>query len=858
MDPDRYARLREAFHRLADGSADERAAGLEAFARAEADDPALVAELRALLDHAEDATDVDLGPAAAEAMAALEDSGTGGGGAGGHRDGDDAADDERGTNDEHGEDDEGPGGVRIPGYRIRRLIGAGGMGVVYEAEQLSPRRAVAIKLLRAPDATPSQVRRFEREAEALGRLDHPHVARIHEAGRARTRGGTEPFIAMELVRGIPIDRYVREHALGDEAIVRLLAAVCAGVEASHAVGIVHRDLKPGNVLVDEAGVPRILDFGVARLAGATHAGTLTAPGGLVGTPAYLAPERFEPGAGPPGPATDVYALGVMAFELLAGRRPRELDGLPLAEVARLARDESATRLTSVDGRFRGDLDVIVSTAMAADPARRYPSARGLREDLERHLGHEPIRARPPSAAYRARKFVRRHRTLTAATAAVVTVLAASTVGLALALAETERARAAAVASERDAVAAKEEADRQSERQAAMLQFFARDLLQSGDDRPLDAELTLVAALESAEPRIETRFTDDPEAAGVLYRTFALLYADLGVIEKSLAARERGAELTGARWGRDHGFSGIALLQHAQGLGDADRWDEAERVAREAHRVITERAADPETAAPPQFEIFARVVWADTLQVLGRHDEARPLLREAIELARDREMRPAELYAMNILAASLLATEDFAEALEVLEAEVAAAREIHPPGHPQTMSALGNLARARMALGDLDGAETAVRESLAMQRETLPGSHWRIGFTLTTLAGVLGDRGRPAEAAAAAEEAATILAAVHGPDHHRTVDAWTGMVGYRLEAGALDAARAAVEAVPETFAAAAVPVPEAMLETCLEVVSALTDAGRADAAAALRERVRPLVERAAAADAAVRERLPGSD
>ena len=264
------------------------------------------------------------------------------------------------------------------------------------------------------------LRRFAQEAQILGRLHHPGIASIYEASVA---ADGRPFFAMELIRGVPLDEYARRHGLDAAARLGLLARVCDAVQHAHEHGIVHRDLKPSNILVDEAGQPKVLDFGVARGLDdelrATTARTRT--GQVVGTPHYMSPEQV---AADPNldRRSDVYTLGVILFELLVGRLPYPVDQLPLAEAVRLIRECEPARLGGLDRRLRGDVETIAGRALEKDPARRYPSAAELAADIRRHLAHEPILARPPSALYQLGKFARRHKSLVVTTAAFLAVL----------------------------------------------------------------------------------------------------------------------------------------------------------------------------------------------------------------------------------------------------------------------------------------------------------------------------------------------------------------------------------------------------------------------------------------------------
>lgn len=352
-------------------------------------------------------------------------------------------------------------GCRIGRYTILRIVGSGGMGSVYEAQQEQPRRGVALKIIRPGLTTHQMLHRFERETQALGQLHHPGIARIYEAGMAdihppdgmsRQRvdldaGAGErqstppaafqsmesrrvPFFAMELIRGRPIDLYVREAGLAVKQRFGLFAHVCDAVHYAHQHGVIHRDLKPANILVDEFGQPKVLDFGVARLTDADVQATLqTEVGQLVGTLAYMSPEQVAARPDELDVRSDVYGLGVVLYELIAGKPPYHVAGHTIPEAVRIIREEEPSRLSSIDSRFRGDVETIVAKALEKDKARRYASAAELAADVRRYLNDEPIVARPPSTFYQLRKFARRHRALVAGT---VGTLLALTVGVVVA------------------------------------------------------------------------------------------------------------------------------------------------------------------------------------------------------------------------------------------------------------------------------------------------------------------------------------------------------------------------------------------------------------------------------------------
>jgi predicted Ser/Thr protein kinase len=295
-------------------------------------------------------------------------------------------------------------------YRVVRLLGEGGVGAVYEAEQASLRRPVALKVLRPGRDSPTLLRRFAHEAQILGRLHHPGIAQVYEAGLG---DDGQPFFAMEFIRGLPLDEYASRHGLDVRARAALLARVCDAVQHAHDQGVIHRDLKPANVLVDETGQPKVLDFGVARVTeiGLLSEVGLTRTGQLLGTPDYMSPEQLAADPAAIDHRADAYALGVILFELLAHRLPYRLEKGSWAAVARRTREEGAPRLGSINPKLRGDVEMIVAKALEKDPGRRYQSAADLAADLRRWLAHEPIRARPPSLLYHLGRFARRRRAL---------------------------------------------------------------------------------------------------------------------------------------------------------------------------------------------------------------------------------------------------------------------------------------------------------------------------------------------------------------------------------------------------------------------------------------------------------------
>jgi WD40 repeat protein/serine/threonine protein kinase len=332
-----------------------------------------------------------------------------------------------------------PSPPTIRGYRVIRRIGEGGMGIVYEAEQDSPRRRVALKVIRAGVASQQLVRRLRQEADLLARLQHPGIAHVYESGFAEFGNERLPYFAMELIHGSPLTVYAADAGLNTRARLELLARVADAVQHAHQKGVIHRDLKPANILVVDArpetvaseasdrsgaergapptpldlGQPRILDFGIARLVDTDPAATSlhTQVGQIVGTLAYMSPEQVEGDSTQLDTRCDIYALGVIAYELMVGKSPHDLAGRSIHEAARRIREDEPTRVSTYDPALRGDVETIISKAMQKDPSQRYASAGEFAADLRRHLRDEPIAARPTSTFYQLRKFTRRHRVL---------------------------------------------------------------------------------------------------------------------------------------------------------------------------------------------------------------------------------------------------------------------------------------------------------------------------------------------------------------------------------------------------------------------------------------------------------------
>ncbi|HQL71685.1 MAG: Serine/threonine-protein kinase PrkC [Planctomycetes bacterium ADurb.Bin126] len=356
---------------------------------------------------------------------------------------------------------------RIPGYRVIRPLAAGGMGVIWLVEQENPRREVALKVIRPGMTSPEVLQRFQLESQVLGRLKHPGIAQIYEAGMYDAGSGPQPYFVMEYVQGaLPLIPYADAHDLGVRERLTMFAEVCDAVQHAHQKGVVHRDIKPQNILVDNAGQPKILDFGIARATDSDLKATTitTNTGSIMGTLPYMSPEQTTGDPNEIDVRSDVYALGVTLYELLTDKRPYDLSNRGMLEVVRIIREVEPTRLGTLSRALRGDLENILGKAMAKDRERRYASAGDLAEDIRRHLNHEPVLARPVSSWYRLRKFAHRNAGLCASVAVALVLIVALTAWFILRLQDqrdtARRERAAAQQARNQQIATAQSASRE--------------------------------------------------------------------------------------------------------------------------------------------------------------------------------------------------------------------------------------------------------------------------------------------------------------------------------------------------------------------------------------------------------------
>ncbi len=649
-------------------------------------------------------------------------------------------------------------------YRILGLIGEGGMGIVYEAEQDHPRRKVALKLLKAGVTSPALLRRFERESEALGRLQHPGIAHIYEAGVAGTDFGPQPYLAMELVRGVTLLKYATSRTLNVNQRLGLMLKLCESVQHAHEHGIIHRDLKPNNILIDESGHPKILDFGVARFTDSDVELTRqTDFGELIGTLGYMSPEQL---AGDPLAVdfrSDIYALGVVFYELLTGRLPYEASR-NVYEASRSIREEEPTRLSATDPGYRGDLETIVQKAIEKDKSRRYGSAKELATDIHRYLNNQPIMARPPSTSYQLRKFAVRHNKLVGAVLAVFASLVAGV-----------------VVSAREAI----RANRQTATAKAVSDFLQNDLLaqagsraQAGSNGKVDPDLKVRTALDRAASRIAGKFGSQPELEASVRDTIGTSYRDLGLYTEARQQFERALQLRRQMLGPEDPDTLRSANHLAQLALDEGRYAPAETLFHEVLKNNRRQSEDP------QIGIEAMTGLAQVYASQGDYGRSRALLAQSLEAQKKvlGERHPAVLAAMSELAAQYANEGKFAEAAGLEEKALAMRRQVLGEEHPDTLASLDDLAYDYRQLGDFARAEPIFQEALKLRRRVLGETHPETLLTMKNLGRLYYSQGKYESAEPLLTESFEARRKVLGENHPDTLQSMSNLAALYWKQG----------------------------------------------------------------------------
>ncbi|MEM7249005.1 MAG: serine/threonine-protein kinase [Acidobacteriota bacterium] len=673
----------------------------------------------------------------------------------------------------------------IPGFEIVAKLGEGGMGTVYEAEQLEPRRSVALKVIRPGVASAEALRRFEHETRFLARLHHPGIAQVYAAGTADTQRGSHPYFAMELIRGRDLRRHVHREELDYEERLELLARVCDAVHHAHQKAIIHRDLKPDNILVDDNGQPKILDFGVAKatdvdVANATMA---TSTGQIIGTVPYMSPEQVMGDLDRLDTRSDVYALGIILFELLAGHRPLDLRGKSLPQMAQLIREQEAPLLGTVDDAYRGDVETIVAKCLEKDVERRYASTAELAADLRRHLADEPIAARPASIGYQLQKMARKNRVLVLGIAATFLSLTLGVIGTTWQMMRANRARAQAEQERQEAV-------RQANIARAVNEFLNDDLLMAvAPENTTNREITVREALDAASERIDGRFPEEPLVEASVRHAIGRTYMSLGRLDDARRQLDDAVELGREGAGADN--ADTLRFQNSQAvlLSEQGRHAEAEPLLVEILETQRSTLGDTHRDTLAVANNLALV-----LQEQGRHAEAEPLLAEV--LGGLRETRGPEhqdtVTALVNLGLVQLASGHFDEAEPSLVEAHAINQRLLGEEHPRTLAAAGNVAVLRAGQGRLDEAAGLHRGTLELRRRVLGNDHPDTLSSLTHLADVRRRQVRHEESETLLLEALGTGLPTHGEDHPSTLFALGALADLYFELGRFEEAEVVLE------------------------------------------------------------------
>ena len=702
-------------------------------------------------------------------------------------------------------------GAVIGPYRLLELIGEGGMGEVWLAEQKVPvRRRVAIKLVKAGMDTREVVARFGSERQALALMDHPAIAKVFDAGS--TPHG-RPYFVMEYVVGVPITTYCDDHKLSTRERLELFIRVCEGVQHAHQKAILHRDLKPSNILVsavDGKPVPRIIDFGLAKATAQrlTPDTLYTQVGMIVGTLAYMSPEQADSAGVDVDTRTDVYSLGVILYQLLIGSLPLDFTGTPPDQFRSRLREEDvqrpSTKLRTLGDKssvaaqnrsadpptlirqVRGDLDAITLKCLEKDRARRYSTPADLAADIGRYLRNEPVVARPASVRYRARKYIRRHRFAVAVAAGAVVLLIAGAVAQTLELRRIKRER--------------DRADRVTQFMTGMFKVSNPSEARGNDIRAREI-------LDKASNEIDTGLAKDPELQAQMMHVMGVVYDSLGLYSKAESLFSRAAEIRRQTLGVKNRDTLASMSKLAYVLDEESRYPDAEKLNREtldlrrrafgpkdrdtlnsatqlafvlndegrfpeAEKLNRETLEIAEREYGPQDEEarIARQHLAIDFAYEGEFPEAEKLFRQTYEYDRQRlgDDDPTTLGDANNLGAILSQQERWTEAEKVYRDALAIKMRVEGPEHPQTLLTMGNLAQVLVNEKRYPEAEKLLRDTYAAKLKTVGPEHRSTLVTMGNLAELLQIEGKNAEAEKLVRQTLDIERRALGPEHTDTL------------------------------------------------------------------------------------------
>lgn len=651
-------------------------------------------------------------------------------------------------------------------YRILQLLGEGGMGAVYEAEQDIPQRTVALKVIRVGYADTQMLRRFETETQALGRLQHPGIAQIYDAGTAETPYGRQPYIAMELVRGRTLLAWCDEHQLNRRQRLELMAKICDAVQHAHQRGLIHRDLKPANILVADDGQPKILDFGIARLTDSdTQATRQTSMGQIIGTLAYMSPEQVTGDPDELDTRSDVYTLGVILYEMLTGKPPYEI-GKQIHETVQTIREKEPVALRAIDRSFRGDVETIVAKALEKDKTRRYGSAAELAADIRHYLHDEPIVARPASATYQIQKFARRHKALVGGIAAVFAVLVLGVVASTWEAVQARRASAVA---------------------QAVNDFLQKDLLgqaSSYNQAKPDPNITVRTVLDRAAQNIGNRFGQQPEVEAAIRETIGDAYIGLGLYPDARQQLEPALELDRHSVGPENAKTLQVLTKLGYSFGLDEKYPESEKLLLQAtsldRRVLGEDNRQTLTA-------LDRLAWLYFSE--GKYAKSETILRPVAD-ADQRLFGPDDndtLTALSGLALDYGEDGKYADAEKIHRQLIDIDRRRLGPDNPKTIIEMGNLAMVYNNLGKYADAESLDQDALERARRILGPNNRTTLSDLYELAATMMNEGKFSQVEPLLGQVIEANRRAVGPDAPSTIQAMNMLAGDYEEQGKFDQA-----------------------------------------------------------------------
>ncbi len=691
---------------------------------------------------------------------------------------------------------------RIGPYKLIQKIGEGGFGTVWIAEQERPiRRRVALKITKLGMDTREVIARFEQERQALAMMDHPHIARVFDAGA--TQSG-RPFFAMELVHGIKITDYCDQANLSTAGRLELFMQVCNAVQHAHQKGIIHRDLKPSNILValrDGVPVPKVIDFGVAK----ATAGTLTEPtvetefNQFIGTPAYMSPEQAQMSNLDVDTRSDIYSLGVLLYELLVGHTPFDREILMRAgldEMRRVIREQEpprpSTALLSMTADVRatvaqhrqadganiarlvtGDLDWIVMKALEKDRTHRYDTAVGFAEDIRRYLENEPVTAAAPSVIYRLRKFARRNKTGLFVAALITVVLLAAT---GISIWEANLALAA-----KNEANEKATAERTAREESEAITNFLTGVFRSADPARDGRTITVAETLGAAVKSLDHDLAGQPARRAQLQATVGSAYRALGLPREAIPLQEKALDYYRDASGMDAPATVGVMTSLAFSYSDDGRREEALKL-REEVLPLTRKVKGPTHPATLLAMNNLALSYFDG----GHRAEALQLREQVLELSRkiNGPEHLATIGAMTNLAISYTEAGRPADALKLQEQVLPLSRKVNGPGHPDTLKAMNYLARSYFDAGRVDEALKLLEAAVEQSRKVNGAEHHETLWAMNDLANLKagGGASRRDEALKLREQVLELTRKARGPEHPATLTAMNNLALSYGEAG----------------------------------------------------------------------------